>query len=441
MNWPRTQAMPYRQDASPYFECVRDLDWPVWLDSGHPAYQGGRYEVISAAPIEKIRVSEGQSSEVLQNLRGVLSRDVHTDPRFPFCGGLIGFVSYELGRLWHGLPARRDERLADDLCVGLYDWALIVDHQLRSASLIGLGLDHGPGEKWRALCERFARVSSVEVPESRPARLLSEGLSGQPYREGFERIQRYIREGDIYQVNYTRRLQAESDEDAWSLYQRLRKVSPAPYGAFLDFGDYQVLSDSPEQFLSLEGDRVRTRPIKGTRPRSDSPVRDAQLRAELASSEKDRAENLMIVDLMRNDLGRVCEPGSIQVPELFAVESFAKVHHLVSTVTGVLRAGMDALDLLYACFPGGSITGAPKRRAMQIIDELEPVNRELYCGSVFRLGFDGRLDSSIAIRTVLRRDGRLSYWTGGGIVADSDVDAEFEETRDKAKAFIDLIGV
>jgi para-aminobenzoate synthetase component 1 len=219
----------------------------------------------------------------------------------------------------------------------------------------------------------------------------------------------------------------------------MRLENPAPYGALLEYPFGQVLSSSPEQFLQLHNGRALTRPIKGTRSRGDSAEVDLAHRADLLSSDKDRAENLMIVDLLRNDLGKVCRPGSIEVPGLFEVESFATVHHLVSTVTGELRDGMDAIDLIMAGFPGGSITGAPKRRAMEIIDELEPVRREVYCGSVIRLGFDGNLDSSITIRTALMRDRELFYWAGGGIVADSDCDAEYQESLDKAAAFLRLL--
>jgi para-aminobenzoate synthetase component 1 len=270
--------------------------------------------------------------------------------------------------------------------------------------------------------------------------LAEPGMPREAYARGFDRIQRYIRDGDCYQVNFAQRFVARVSHDAWTLYQRMRQDNPAPYGALLEYPFGQVLSSSPEQFLGLRGGLVQTRPIKGTRPRGDSAGQDMALRAELLSSEKDRAENVMIVDLLRNDLGKVCRPGSIEVPGLFEIESFATVHHLVSTVTGRLREDSDALDLIAACFPGGSITGAPKQRAMQIIDELEPVRREVYCGSVFRLGFDGNLDSSIAIRTALLRGRELYYWAGGGIVADSDCQAEYQESLDKAAAFLRLIG-
>ena len=440
MTWPRLHTLPYRVDAARYFACLRDLPMPVWLDSGRPGIDSARYDILAAAPAEVLRMSAAPSEQVVAQLRKLLGEPIPPcDPEIPFCGGLIGFLGYEMGRAWHGLATCQDERLAGDLYAGLYDWAVVVDHHRQQATLVGMGLADSTRKHWGELCERLASLPArVDAPLVQ-GEVISVGLSADQYAKAFDKIQRYIREGDIYQVNFTRRFEAISRSEPWSIYLKLRELSPAPYGAFLDLGDYQVLSNSPEQFLSLQEGRVQTRPIKGTRPRSDSPQKDARLRADLAGSAKDRAENLMIVDLLRNDIGRVCVPGSIEVPELFAVESYAMVHHLVSTVVGELDKTQDAFDLLHACFPGGSITGAPKYRAMQIIDELEPVSRELYCGSVFRLGYDGNLDSSISIRTLLSRDGHLHYWAGGGIVADSDCDAEYQESRDKAAAFYALM--
>ena len=259
------------------------------------------------------------------------------------------------------------------------------------------------------------------------------------YAEAFQHIQDFLHAGDSYQVNLTRRFRAHSTEPAWSLYRRLRTNSPAPYGAYLSYPDITICSNSPEQFIQKTGQQVSTRPIKGTRPRGLSAVDDQRLQHELMHSHKDRAENLMIVDLLRNDISRVCRPGSVQVPELFGLTTYATVHHLVSTVKGELAAGQDTIDLLQACFPGGSITGAPKQRTMQIIDELEPVSRELYCGSIFWLGLDGNMDSNISIRTLLKKQDTLYYWSGGGIVADSISAAEDQESLDKAAAFFTLI--
>ena len=442
LNWPRLHSLPYLADPAGYFECIRDLPQPVWLDSGRPALKLGRYDILAADPVETLCLQSAGLQNDLARLRQALgTAPRHCHPALPFCGGLIGYLGYEAGRAWQGMPVHQSDRLAGDIRAGLYDWALVVDHHRQSATLVGMGLAQSTRDHWAALCERLAMPVPVDPPRAVSGELLDSGLAAADYAEAFARIQRYIRDGDIYQVNFTRRFNARSAAEPWALYRRLRAISPAPYGAYLDLGDCQVLSNSPEQFLSLHDGRVQTRPIKGTRPRGLNPQQDARLLADLAASDKERAENLMIVDLLRNDIGRVCEPGSIEVPELFAIESYATVHHLVSTVVGRLGSGRDAFDLLGACFPGGSITGAPKRRAMQVIDELESRGRELYCGSIFRLGYDGNLDSSISIRTLLRLDEQLYYWAGGGIVADSDCDAEYQESLDKAAAFLGLLGI
>jgi para-aminobenzoate synthetase component 1 len=251
------------------------------------------------------------------------------------------------------------------------------------------------------------------------------------------RVRDYIVAGDIFQANLSQRLEAPLEEDPWHLYRRLREVNPAPFAAYLEFDGVYVASASPERFLRVEPDgRVETRPIKGTRPRGQSPIHDAALSRSLWDSEKDRAENLMIVDLLRNDLSRTCRPGTVRVPELFALEGYQTVHHLVSTVVGQLAPGMDALDLLAAAFPGGSITGAPKVRAMEIIAELEPSRRGVYCGSIGYLSTTGAMDTSIVIRTLVALGGRVTFSVGGGIVADSDPEGEYQETLDKARALV-----
>ncbi|OGT93314.1 MAG: aminodeoxychorismate synthase, component I, partial [Gammaproteobacteria bacterium RIFOXYA12_FULL_61_12] len=254
------------------------------------------------------------------------------------------------------------------------------------------------------------------------------------YGAAFKTIQGYIRDGHCYQINLARHFRADAEGDPWAGYRRLRGLSPAPYGAFFRMPQGCLLSASPERFLTLKDGRVTTSPIKGTRPRHADPVRDAALAEELRHSAKDRAENLMIVDLLRNDLGRSCRLGSIRVDELFRVDSYATVHHLVSDISGNLGAGEDALSLMRNSFPGGSITGAPKLRAMAIIEELEPARRGPYCGSLAYIGFDGAMDSNILIRTLTHREGRIGFWAGGGIVADSTEQAEFEETEQKALA-------
>ena len=433
----RVLELPWREDLVPLFDAVRDLPYPVWLDSG--GVSGARYDIITAAPVEMRRFAAGEAGLVEAALRGMLGEHAAGADGVPFSGGVVGYLAYELGREWMGLASSASVRLPV-AAFGLYDWALVADRQLRRIRLVSHMRHAQTAALWDGLCTRLQAAPAVShAAAGMPGEVLGSSLDWPAYRSAFARVQHYLREGDVYQVNLTRRLQARSPETAWSLYRRLRAFSPAPYGAFLDYDGFQLLSNSPEQFLSLRDGRVTTRPIKGTRPRSHSPARDAQNRVDLLASDKDRAENLMIVDLLRNDLGRVCEPGSIAVPQLFAVESYATVHHLVSTVTGRLRPGADAVDLLRACFPGGSITGAPKRRAMEIIDQLEPVGREAYCGSVFYMGYDGGMDSNIAIRTIVRQDEGLNYWAGGGVVADSDARAEYQETLDKAAAFLRLL--
>ncbi len=442
MSWPRYHPLPYQSDAAVWFAALKALDCPVWLDSAG-GIAGGRYDILGAEPYHCLRFAWEEADAVASALREVIAQPTVGDPTLPFVGGAIGYLGYELGRAWQGLPRHH----AHDLPVaafGVYDWALVLDHHRQRAVLVGQGRDPALRRRWDALCRTLEQAASVALGEvvvaAEKAAEVVDSLPWPAYEAAFARVAHYLREGDCYQVNLTHRFEVELAVPAWRLYRRLRALSPAPYGAFLDFGDFQLLSNSPEQFLSLHAGEVYTRPIKGTRPRHADPVVDARLRAELRASDKDRAENLMIVDLLRNDLGRVCVPGSIEVPELFRVESFARVHHLVSPVRGRLAAGYDAVDLLRAGFPGGSITGAPKRRAMEIIDELEPVSREAYCGSLFHLGFDGRLESSIAIRTLVRQGARLRYWAGGGVVFDSRAAEEFQESLDKAAAFFELVG-
>ena len=253
-------------------------------------------------------------------------------------------------------------------------------------------------------------------------------------------MQQYLHSGDCYQINLTQRFQADYQGDEWQAYRTLRQANGAPFSAFIRLEHNCILSISPERFIALDSNRhIETKPIKGTLPRSADEQQDRELAKQLAGSEKDRAENLMIVDLLRNDIGKVASPGSVAVPHLFAIESFPAVHHLVSTVTAELAPGYQATDLLRAAFPGGSITGAPKIRAMEIIEELEPSRRSLYCGAIGYLSQDGKMDSSITIRTLVADSGQLYCWAGGGIVADSDVDAEYQETYDKVSRILPLL--
>ena len=264
-------------------------------------------------------------------------------------------------------------------------------------------------------------------------------LSREAYAAAFSSVKAHITAGDCYQINLTQRFSADASGDAWDAYCRLRNLSPAPYAAWLEYPFAQIASSSPEQFLSVRDGRAQTKPIKGTRARSSEPLHDSERARELHLSTKDRAENVMIVDLLRNDFGRCCAAGTVKVSRLLAIESFANVHHLVSTIEGKLRDDCDAIDLLVACFPGGSITGAPKIRSMQIIDSLEPHRRSIYCGSVGYIGYDGKMDSNIAIRTLLIAGGKVYAWAGGGIVADSDLALEYQESFDKATAMLQVL--
>jgi aminodeoxychorismate synthase component I len=266
-------------------------------------------------------------------------------------------------------------------------------------------------------------------------------VSKENYRAAVSRVKDLISAGDCYQVNLSQKFTVPISESPEKIYQRLQTISPAPYSAYLDLGDAKILSASPELFLSVDGDHVVTRPVKGTRPRGRTPEEDLCLKEELAHSPKDHAELLMITDLERNDLGRVCIPGSIRVTDIGSVETYAQVHHRVSTIEGRLAPDKDIVDLLQAMFPGGSITGAPKVRAMQIIRELEPHAREIYCGAIGFIGDDGRAQFNVAIRTMVIKDGRAHLWSGGGIVADSDPDLEYEESLVKARGMMRALGL
>jgi para-aminobenzoate synthetase component 1 len=451
---PRLQQLPYHADSADLFESIRHEPWAVFLDSGRPMVDQGRYDILSSDPYLTL-VTRGEQTEItsadgttrlsgddpLKLLREALSSGgICGTQAVPFCGGAIGYFSYDLARRWERLPSlNADSGSPPEMAIGLYDWALVVDHQEQNSWLVGAGRAPGTFERWQQRAEQLSESRPAEGGRFELAEPFRSNLIREDYQSHFETIQRYIRDGDCYQVNFAQRFQTQLRGDVWAAYRRLRQINPAPFGAFQQTPFLSLLSSSPERFLWLRDRKVETRPIKGTARRSSDPVRDEALGQKLAQSAKDRAENLMIVDLLRNDLGRVCEIGSVKVPRLFDIETFARVHHLVSTVEGVLGTGRDALDLLRACFPGGSITGAPKRRAMEIIEELESCRRGIYCGSIGYIGFDGNMDSNIAIRTLCQRGTALEFWAGGGIVADSRADEEYQETLDKAAAILEAL--
>jgi para-aminobenzoate synthetase component 1 len=335
---------------------------------------------------------------------------------------------------------QKNEEDMPEMAVGIYDWALINDHKTQRCYLVSHGVNEDTEKQWLSLIDRFNSLSRPQLDPFVVSGELRCNLDEQAYAKAFDKIQHYITEGDCYQVNLAKRFEINADGDPWHAYNVLRKENPAPFSAFFKTPSATLLSSSPERLLQVNDGLVETKPIKGTRPRDlSNQVRDKQLAEQLTKSEKDRAENLMIVDLLRNDLGKVCELGSIKVPTPFAIESFATVHHLVTTITGQLAEGNTAVALLRACFPGGSITGAPKLRAMEIIEELEPHRRGAYCGSIAYIGFDGKMDSNITIRTLVFNQNKLRFWAGGGIVADSNVDAEHQEVLDKAAAIFSVL--
>src|SRR3954468_23087983 len=444
--------LPYRADSAALFECIADLPWAVFLDSGGHHVTQSRYDILAAEPHTTL-VTRGKLTEVrsdaielsredpLTLLRRHLDIDAAGRTDLPFTGGALGYFSYDLGRRFEQLPAlAADDEKMPEMAVGIYDWAVVVDHLERRSWLVAQGRCVDTHLRWNELVARFsaAPTERARMPFRITAPLVS-SLSRENYGAAFRRVLDYIEAGDCYQINLAQRFSAPALGDPWLAYQALRIINPAPYAAYLNTPCGQVMSASPERFLKLDGRKVETKPIKGTRPRSGHPRVDAGRAAELKTSEKDRAENVMIVDLLRNDLSKNCEPGSVRVPGLFDVESFATVHHLVSTVIGTLRQGRDALDLLRGAFPGGSITGAPKLRAMQIIEELEPQRRGVYCGALGYIGSDGNMDLYIAIRTLVYSGGAIRFWAGGGIVADSKLEDEYQETFDKAAAMLKLL--
>jgi para-aminobenzoate synthetase component 1 len=459
-----------------------DLPYLLYLDSA----TGTGCSFLAADPAIVVR-SKGAATDILQSgtwrpaegdalgvVRGMLE-DARIDPvpgLPPFQGGVAGYIGYDYGAVLERIPPTRYDDLAlPDVMLGFYDWVIAWDHQAGAAWIVSLGLPECGVARGRRAKERLEMVAAraakpagkiprsarddIPPPPRHPAAApaypvtstdaavaigLRSTFTHRGYLDAVAKVREYIVAGDIFQANLSQRFQAPLREPPFELYRRLRRRNPAPFAAYLGFDEVTVLSASPERFLRLDDHRqVETRPIKGTRPRGLVPMHDAALGRALAESEKDRAENVMIVDLLRNDLSRVCRPGTVRVPELFALEQHPTVHHLVSTVVGELEPTADAVDLVRAAFPGGSITGAPKVRAMEIIAELEPTRRGVYCGSIGYLSASGAMDTSIVIRTFVAAGGELYFQAGGGIVADSDPELEYRETLDKVGGLIETL--
>ncbi|MGP3593293.1 aminodeoxychorismate synthase component 1 [Vagococcus sp. WN89Y] len=442
-NSPAVISLPWRQDAAEhYFAPLSHNPWAMLLHSGNAQHVHNRFDILVADPritlttrgdITMFSTGETRRDCPLQLLQHALeSCAMACEPSddLPFQGGAVGLFGYDLGRRFETLPEHAQADIAlPDMAVGIYDWALVVDHQLQKVTL----LSHAD------VTARLAWLEAQVSPPREAFRLTTPwqaNMSRAGYGEKFQRVQAYLHSGDCYQVNLAQRFQAHYQGDEWLAFTRLNAENRAPFSAFLRLPDGAVLSLSPERFIRLAKGAIETRPIKGTLPRLADPVADAAQAQKLAASAKDRAENLMIVDLMRNDIGRVATPGSVRVPELFVVEPFPAVHHLVSTVTATLPADRHACALLRAAFPGGSITGAPKVRAMEIIDELEPQRRNAWCGSIGYISFCGNMDTSITIRTLIACEGQIYCSAGGGIVADSQQEAEYQETFDKVNRIL-----
>ncbi|HEY9249713.1 MAG TPA: aminodeoxychorismate synthase component I, partial [Rariglobus sp.] len=458
-----------------FFATLADRDHAFLLDSGLSSGGLGAYSFIGFEPFLVFRAKDGRATltrngsstslpgDPFAELQTLLRRHrattpichlisdkppaVRSVPNLPFTGGAVGFFGYELCTRLEKLPRARPDDLPaiPDCEFAFYDALIAHEHASGRTWLVANPVATSPA----ALL--LSRLRATLSPPNPICHVISDklGLGGGPapvanftveaYFRAIARIKDYIAAGDVYQVNLTQRFETPLPCPPYALYRRLRQRSPAPFAAYLSFGSVQIVSSSPERFLTLRDGRVETRPIKGTRPRSADPAADTRLAAELLASEKDRAELLMIVDLERNDLGRVCDFDSVKVDQLWRLESHPTVHHLVATVSGRLRAGLDIIDCVRAAFPGGSITGAPKIRAMEIIDELEPHRRHVYTGAIGYLGFDGNADLNIAIRTITCVGGRACYHVGGGIVWDSDPAAEYQETLDKGRAMHDAL--
>lgn len=468
---PLVEELPQSTDAIRVAKKLVHLPGAIFLDS---AADPGRYSFLSATPSIWLRSKNGlirrkargepgsRAGEKRQNPFHILLNYLKEEERVtvpglpPFQGGAAGLFGYELLQHIEKVPlARIDDFQLPDMAVGIYDWVIGFDHQTSRSWLISTGYPERGAQREARAHQRANEVMAL-LDRAGPSHKALPGGSFRPavqkpfpgipglwsnftkeeYLEKARKAIEYVHAGDCFQVNLAQRLLLHGVEDPFDLYLRLRERNPAPFSAYLWTGEEAILSSSPERFLKVTDRMVETRPIKGTRPCGTSPVEDMWLREDLRHSEKDQAENVMIVDLLRNDLGRVCQYGSIKVDQLCSMETYRYVHHLVSVVTGSLRPEMTLIDLFQAAFPGGSITGAPKVRAMEIISELEPTVRGPYCGSIGYLGFNGFMDTNLLIRTITVKNGWAQFPVGGGIVSDSQPISEWEETLHKAEGMI-----
>ena len=467
--YPLIEEINLNSSMPDVFEVFRKDDFSFFLDSGMDPHKLGRYSFISSKPFlvirsrgtdititrgrEKSRLT-GNPFDTLNRLLDIYRIDQRSCP-VPLLGGAVGYFSYDLCHFIERLPQTALDDLELPECYfGLYDLILAYDNLQGRAYIVSTGFPELQEEAriqraYSRLQEMKERItdtpedlshSDFEAPSAGPVKLRG-GFTHEEYVSAVEKARDYIIAGDIFEVNISQRFETEISITPYELYRRLRRINPAPFASYLGFDEVAIVSASPERFLRLNGDRAETRPIKGTRPRGQTAEQDEALSWELLHGTKERAENIMIVDLERNDLGRVCRYGTVRVTELVILEVFPTVFHLTSTVEGKLREGKNGIDLIKATFPGGSITGAPKVRSMEIIDELEPTRRSVYTGNIGYLSFNGDLDLNIVIRTFLVKGNRSYFQVGGAVVYDSDAEAEYQETLDKARALIDALNI
>jgi len=442
------------------FEAVKkDGNYPFFLDSGMDSQKLGRYSFIGVDPFlmiksegNKIRLEEnGRIKTIDGNPLDILQEklDLYKIEReeIPFVGGGVGYFSYELAHLMEKLPNTVNKEVdIPEMVMGFYDGIVIIDHRDDKKYIGAIGFKENIEEIIKKIensikeTEKKLKIKETEKNILKN-RKISSNMTEDYYLSSIKKLKDYIYSGDIYQVNFTQRFECDFEGNSNELYKNLKSINPAPFAAYLDFGEGEIISSSPERFIKLTDGTIETRPMKGTRPRGKSEAEDEKLKEELVNSEKDRAELLMIVDLMRNDISRVAETGSVKVTELFHLEEYATVLQMVATIQGKLKDELSAVDIIKSTFPGGSITGAPKIRAMEIIDELETTTRNIYTGSIGYLGFDGNMDLNIAIRTIVLKDKKAYFQVGGGIVWDSDPHEEYEESLVKGRALVKALNI
>ncbi|ATC94312.1 aminodeoxychorismate synthase component I [Pseudoalteromonas tunicata] len=438
------KKLDIRLNTTELFSKFADQAWAILLDSANPTNKNDQFDIISFAPINVVEAKEGQcfidgkvaKESPFSALKNLLARfsQAKAPEHLPFTGGLLGYFAYDLGRYLETMPTLCCHDISlPDMAVGLYPDALVYHHGQQCWFYISQ-----PGFDRLALYQTQLNHTVQTASFSLCSAWLS-NMDKTSYSQKFSQIQDYLRSGDCYQINLAQRFSAQFCGAPWQAYLTLRDKNQAPFSAYINHPDGQIASISPERFIKVKEGLVETKPIKGTLARSSDPIEDKQRAEQLKHSAKDRAENVMIVDLLRNDLGKVAAPGSVLVPHLFEIESYPAVHHLVSTVTSILADDKTALDQLEAAFPGGSITGAPKIRAMEIIEELEPHQRSVYCGSIGYISACGNMDTSITIRTLVFNQAKVHCWAGGGIVADSKVDSEYQETYDKVNKILPVL--